>query len=172
MAHIIRHDENECLPYGLVSNTQLNIPDPVNPQFPPDILFNTVYASMILCHFGTETMRDGVTAKWKHLFYPDSNGPMTKANTDHMTGLDECATPMTRRREEAQECDAHHGHCSGAHHNTFDLLAIPYLLVPPEQLQTMVKAAEEKAEAAEQKRVQDKVEEWARQINTTEDPWK
>jgi hypothetical protein len=171
-AHIILHNENEPLPFTIVPNTRFNIPDPVSPQFPPDILFDAVYAGMILFHFGTETMRDSVTAKWKHLFYPDSNGPTTRANTDHTTGLDECATLAARGKQQAQERDAHHGHRSGAHHNTFDfdLLAIPYLLVPPEELQAMVKDAEEKAETEEQKRVRDNVEEWARQINTTESP--
>jgi len=42
--------------------------------------------------------------------------------------------------------------------------------VSPEELQAIVRAAreEEKAEAAEQKHVWDRVEEWAGQINTTE----
>jgi hypothetical protein len=173
-AHIIQHNENEHLPLpsNSVPSTRLNIPDPVSPQFPPDMLFDCVYAGMVLCHFGTETMKDGITAKWKHLFYPDFNGPTTRANADRMTVLDECAAPPAKREQQVQERDTRHGHRSGAHHNAFDfdLLAIPYLLVPPEELQAMLKAAEEEAEAAEQKRVRDKVGEWARQINTTESP--
>lgn len=42
-----------------------------------------------------------------------------------------------------------------------DILAIPYLLVPPEELEAMWRAAREEEEAAEQKRVRDRVEEWA-----------
>ena len=89
-----------------------------------------------------------------------------------MTILDESVAIAAKRERQVQECNARYKHHYGAHHNTFDfdLLAIPYLLVPPEELQTMVKAIreeEEKAKATEQKHVRNRVEEWARQINTT-----
>jgi hypothetical protein len=46
--------------------------------------------------------------------------------------------------------------------DTLDML--PYILVPPNELQAMLRAAKEKAEAAEQRRVQDKVEAWNKQV--------
>ena len=169
-AHIIEPDENQHMLSDHFSSSQLNIPDPVSPQFPPDILFDAVYAGMVLYHFGTKRMRDGIFTKWKHHFY--SNRPTTRANTDYMTILDESVAIAAKRECEVQECNARYEHLYGAHHNTFDfdLLAIPYLSVPPEELQSMVKAAgeeEEKVKATEQKRVRNRVEEWARQINTT-----
>jgi len=56
------------LPAGLVSGTATRrISD--SPQFPPDILFDAIYASFILSHFGTESVRDRITAKWEDTFY-------------------------------------------------------------------------------------------------------
>lgn len=40
------------------------------------------------------------------------------------------------------------------------LMILPYILIPPENLQTMFRQAEEKAEAAEQRRVEEKVDTW------------
>jgi hypothetical protein len=101
---------------------------------------------MVLCHFGTEKMRDGISTKWKHLFY--SNGPTTRANTGSMTILDESVATVAKRECQVQEHNAHHEQRYGMHHNTFDfdILSIPYLLVPPEELQAKVKAAREDSE--------------------------
>lgn len=40
------------------------------------------------------------------------------------------------------------------------LMVLPYILVPPNELQAMFRAAREKAEAAEQSRVHEKVDAW------------
>ncbi|KAF8886439.1 hypothetical protein CPB84DRAFT_1837807 [Gymnopilus junonius] len=51
--------------------------------------------------------------------------------------------------------------------DSFDMLmALPYILIPPDELQKAMKEAEEKIEAAEQQRVQAKVESWLRQVDS------
>jgi hypothetical protein len=49
--------------------------------------------------------------------------------------------------------------------DVFDMLLIlPYAMVPPKELQTVLRKAKEKAEAAEQRREQEKVDAWIRQV--------
>ena len=49
--------------------------------------------------------------------------------------------------------------------DTFDmLLALPYILVPRNELHATLREAREKAGAAEQRRVEEKVDAWNRQI--------
>lgn len=159
-AHIIKLDTR--LPVEFVSGSPLRIS--ASPQFrpPPDILFDAVYASFILHHFGTKRMKDGITKEWKDSLYSGSNEVMTTAHTDNKAITDEHAT--TSERTQAQAWDErrakHHGP------DTMDMvMALPYLLVPPNELQAEMRAAKEKAEAAEQRHVQERVEGWIRQVN-------
>lgn len=47
----------------------------------------------------------------------------------------------------------------------FDMLTIiPYISVPPPELRAAMREAQESAEAVEQRRVQEKVSAWARQV--------
>jgi len=110
-AHIIKSDETERPPSDLVPNSQLKIVEPVSPQFPPDILFDAVYASMVLYHFGTQRIKDSISTTWRHIFY--SNGPTTRANADHMTILGERAATEARKEHQAQERRARSTRCGG-----------------------------------------------------------
>ena len=65
-AHIVPHKEKGRLPSNLVQGSQLEIPDLCSPQFPPDMLFDAIYAGFGLLHFGAEGMGDSITTKWKH----------------------------------------------------------------------------------------------------------
>jgi hypothetical protein len=69
---------------------------------------------------------------------------------------DEQATAMERTQNQVQGrqtlYEAHHGP------DTFDMLmTLPYIMVPRNELQAMLRGAKEKAEAEEQRRVQEKV---------------
>jgi hypothetical protein len=160
-AHIIQFNEDEKFPTYLVHGSRLHIPDPIGPWFPPDILFDAIYASFVLCHFGTDGMGDGIATKWKHHFYPDGTMP-TSNNIGHAKVTDERCAAMLERQVEAGE---------RARSALVDILAIPYILVPPDELEAMWRAAREEeaeAEAAERERVRDRVEEWTRQVDDTE----
>jgi hypothetical protein len=110
------------------------------PAWLPTILFDTVYASTVLHHFGTQTLKDVVTATWMDTFYRRRHGS---------------GTSTSPRRGEAQK----HAHARQTRYeactlpDTFDmLLALPYILVPRNELQATLREAKEKA-AAEQRRV-------------------
>jgi len=124
-----------------------------SPDWPPAILFDAVYASAVLHNFGTQELRDAVTKVWEDSFDPDEI--ITGVDTDHKVNTDERTLNQTQERQE------HYEAFNGP--DTFDmLLALPYVLVPP----AMARAAKEKAEAEEQRRVWDKVDTWCRQVTT------
>jgi hypothetical protein len=87
---------------------------------------------------------------------------MTAAHAARKAITDERAAATKRTESEAQErqrCEARHVP------DTLDILmTLPYILVPPNELQAMLRAAKEKAEAAEQRQERDKVDAWNRQV--------
>jgi hypothetical protein len=153
-AHLFRPDTPSFLGIRgretLSSGSPLQISD--NPKWPPGILFDAVYAGAVLHHFGTQTLKDEVVATWKDTFYP--GGVMTAADA------------AKRSRNQAQERGARYEARGGP--DTLDMLmALPYILVPPNELQAVMREAKEKAEANEQRRVQEKVNTWMKQMTDT-----
>jgi len=143
------------------SGTPLRISD--TPDWPPAILFDAVYADAVLHNFGTQELKDGVAATWKNIFYP--GGVRTSTKADYKAVTDERATAMERTQSQAQERTARYETRSGP--DILDILmTLPYILVPQNELQAMSRAAKEKAEAAEQKRVHEKVDTWMCQITS------
>ena len=134
------------------SGSPLRISD--TPAWPPTILFDAVYASTVLHHFGTQTLKDVVTATWMDTFYPV--GVTDQAHAEALT--------EERTQKHAQVRQARYDEARTVP-DTFDmLLALPYILVPRNELQATLREAKEKAGAAEQRRVQEKVDAWNRQI--------
>ncbi|KAF8954988.1 hypothetical protein BDZ97DRAFT_1861946 [Flammula alnicola] len=142
-------------PFG----TPIRISD--TPHWPPSILFDAVYAGAVLHHFGTQTLKDEVTVTWMDTF--DPGGVMDQAHADHKVVTDARATTVERTQNQVQEHRARDE--ARPVPDTFDMLmALPYILVPREELQAMFRKAKEKAEVAEKRRVQEKVDTWNRQV--------
>jgi hypothetical protein len=143
------------------SGTPLRISD--TPDWPPAILFDAVYADAVLRHFGTQELKDGVAVTWKNIFCPD--GVRTSAHADYKAITDERATSTERTQSQAQERMARYESRSGP--DILDMLmTLPYIMVPQNELQAMSRAAREKAEAAEQRCVHEKVDTWMHQITS------
>jgi hypothetical protein len=140
----------------LSSSSPLRIPD--TPEYPPTIRFDAVYASAVLQHFGTQQLKDEVIATWKDSFYP--GGIVTAADTEQAEIDDERA--VAKEKKQKQDQDSHEARDLP---DTFDtLMTLPYIMVPKNELQATLREAREKAEAAEQKRVREKVDAWLRQV--------
>ncbi|KAH9026847.1 hypothetical protein EDB85DRAFT_159729 [Lactarius pseudohatsudake] len=141
-AHLIQ--VNGPYPREFVSGSIVQIA--ASPQFrpPPDILFDAVYATFILHHFGTKRVKDSIT-EWKDTLY--------SVTDEHVTTSE--GTPAQDERRTKH----HRPDIMGM------LMALPYILVPPDKLQAEMRAAKEEAEAAEQRHVQERVEGWIKQVN-------
>ncbi|KAF6744475.1 hypothetical protein DFP72DRAFT_825702 [Ephemerocybe angulata] len=109
-------------------------------NWPPDILFDICYADGVIANFGTsELEQELLQAVWQSIFPP--------AAQDH------------RRVGHQDPEDLKH---FGRREQT-DFLLLPYVLIPPDELQVALKNAEEAAEAAEKEHVQEKVSDWLMQ---------
>ncbi|KAH8980090.1 hypothetical protein EDB83DRAFT_1433822 [Lactarius deliciosus] len=126
-----------------------------SPQsLPPNILFDAIYPGLVVLHFSTET----TTREWKDTY---SDGVMTRRRAAHG------ATTMRKTWKQVLDHDPHHER--RLRHRVTDsvdmVMAVPCCLVPPDEQQYMMRATREATEAAEQRRVQGKVEGWIRQVN-------
>jgi hypothetical protein len=152
----------ETLPLG----SPLRICDD-HTQWPPAILFDAVYASAVLHHFMPQTLKDDVTKTWNNIFY--RGGAITRAEADLRKIKGQGATTAARQRQQGEERRTRTAARSAQHEahdgpDTFDMLMVlPFIRVPPNEVQAMLSEAEEEAEAAEQRRVHEKVDSWMKQ---------
>ncbi|KAF8882623.1 hypothetical protein CPB84DRAFT_1686627, partial [Gymnopilus junonius] len=113
------------------------------PIYPPAILFDAIYASAVLHHFGTESLKDGITVAWQHTFHPGR----------HMH-LDAEYNSITNTREQASDQP-----------DLFDMLmTLPYAMVPRDKIQAALREEEDKARVVEFRRVQEKVNVWLKDV--------
>ena len=88
---------------------------------------------------------------------------MTAADADYKAITDERAAAAERTRNQTQVRKARYEACDGP--DTFDiLLTLPYIMVPRNELKAMLREEKEKAEATEQRHVQERVDTWLKQI--------
>ena len=161
-AHLFSPDErlalgNPMLPLG----SPLHISDTA--EWPPAILFDAVYADAVIRKFGTQTLKDEISETWKNIFYP--GGVMTVGQADYKALIDERATAAERSQNQAQERKARYEARRGPD-NLDMLMILPYIMVPRNEVRKVYREAEEKAEAAERSRVQEKVDTWMKQVTT------
>lgn len=124
-------------------------------MWPPPVPFDVVYAGAVLRHFGTQALEDEVGATWKDAF--DPGGCVSAACAEYKAARDD-RVAAKRARSQARYDDAP---------DTFDvLMTLPYIMVPREELKAMLRGAKEAAEAAEQRRVQEKIDTWRKQVKS------
>jgi hypothetical protein len=128
------------------SGSPLRVPDTTD-RWPPDILFDIVYAGAILHHFSTRALKDELSESWKDTFYPP--WVMTASHADRKAIIDKRAAAHEARRSP----------------DVFDMLMIlPYVKVPRSQLEAVHSEARKKKEEMEHERVKEKVDAWAKQV--------
>jgi len=105
-AHLFSPDVLHNLgdPNRVRSGSPLRVPNTtdVTDQWPPDILFDIVYAGAILHHFPAHALKGELSESWKDIFYP--TGVMTATQVDHKAITDERAA--AKERTEKQERNA------------------------------------------------------------------
>jgi len=159
-AHLFSPDE-ECglgNPARVRSGSPLRVPNTTD-QWPPDILFDIVYAGAILYHFSTRALKDELSESWKDTFYP--GGVMAASQADHKVIIDERAAGNegTEKQERNARYEARRGP------DLLDkLMILPYVKVPRSQLEAVYSEARTKRETMERRHVQEKVDAWAKQV--------
>ncbi|TFK23854.1 hypothetical protein FA15DRAFT_705047 [Coprinopsis marcescibilis] len=153
---------------SMSSGTQIRVSD--TPEWPPAIIFDAVYASTVVHHFGNQKLKDEVNATWKDKFYPDGITTMAQAAYKGIT--DERASARERTRNQAQDREARFDVRRGLQRgldrgpDILNFLTImPYVLVPWEERLSVMGEVEEKAQAADQTCMRDKVENWMKAVD-------
>ncbi|KAI0294650.1 hypothetical protein B0F90DRAFT_1755259 [Multifurca ochricompacta] len=128
-------------------------------DWPPTILFDAVYASVVLHHFGTNDFKDALS---KFTFTKDT---YPRGETELKEMKNEQASEAERRQKQEEEQDAcqeaRRGRRGETREDLLDmLLFVPFANMIPEQLREEVRKAEEKAQAAEQTALVEKVNDW------------
>ncbi|TFK17470.1 hypothetical protein FA15DRAFT_577254, partial [Coprinopsis marcescibilis] len=100
-AHNFRLNEPAFLGYA-APGTPLRTLD--TPEWPPNILFDAVYAQAVLHQFGDRTLMDRINATWNSTFYP--SGVMTAAPSSYNAIKDQRATNVERTQNQAQGREA------------------------------------------------------------------
>ncbi|KAJ2918912.1 hypothetical protein MD484_g1500, partial [Candolleomyces efflorescens] len=117
-------------------------------QWPPDVLFDLVYANAVLYHFGTPELTQELNSEgWKDILCPD--GILTGADHNYDSDLG------------SRTCTSTDGRATGTRPDRLDMImALPYILVPPDELRAVLREKEERAEEVERRRVRERVGDW------------
>ncbi|KAI0298172.1 hypothetical protein B0F90DRAFT_1735556, partial [Multifurca ochricompacta] len=124
--HVFHSDYKHTLcNYRLNTGSALRIAD--SDDWPPAILFDAVYASAVLHHFGTDDFKDALSKFTKDTFYP-------KGETEIK---DERASEVERRQKWVEERDARQEAQRGRRGETREelldmLLFVPFVNMTPE----------------------------------------
>ena len=147
-AHLLDPSRSSML-LGVSPGTPLRTSDA--DSWPPAILFDAVYASAVLHHFGTQELKDEVSTNWMSTFYHEEI-----RNRDQVGHKE-----ITKEETEKQAQERQQRRTSRTAQDTLDiLLYLSYMSVPPEKCQAMLKEAEEEAHAAERRSLEEKIESW------------
>lgn len=103
-----------------------------NINWPPDVLFDAVYAAAVVRHFGV-SMKVAV-ARWLKMYYP-ANGSMNCRQVEEQRRLARSA--QIKQRREKEDLDTRAGsEASESDHgglDSFDVLRfLPFICMPPE----------------------------------------
>lgn len=134
-------------------------------ESPPAILFDAVYASAVLHHFGAPTLENDISAAWKDALCP--SGVLTATHADSQKITDNRAMNVKTKQDQDQERDKRHEVRREARQrfDAFDvILALPYILTSREEVQAVLTEAKDNAEAAEQSCGREKVDAWMKQV--------
>lgn len=96
-AHMFRPDAQALLGD---SNMPLNPslrPSGTN-DWPPDIIFDTVYGGAVLSYFGTELLKEAANTTWKNTFYP--GGVVSASQADYPNLGEGCSKRAQRQARE------------------------------------------------------------------------
>ncbi|KAH9971019.1 hypothetical protein BGW80DRAFT_1325168 [Lactifluus volemus] len=116
------------------------------PDFPPAIVFDAVYAGAVVTHFATKSFKDTITSSLDKLYY------CVEGKAASPVG------PLDGYAAAVEKFDA-------PKPDYFDaLLIIPYCMASPDEVQNMMRKAQEKAEEEEHRRAREKVGAWLDQV--------
>jgi len=134
------------------SGSALRVPSDMS-TWPPPALFDAVYASAVVRHFGIAI--EDVLKRWEGVFYPE--GTMKAAHTN-----DERRRDHADAEKDDNPRQRRHGRCGGRDttHPHDIVMMYRFLAMEPENVRAYLNGCEEMAAAGERKAVEEKVSSW------------
>ncbi|KAF8557119.1 hypothetical protein OG21DRAFT_1407751, partial [Imleria badia] len=162
ITHLFVPDDPEALgDRTLRSGHLFRTPDTAD-EWPPNILFDAVYASAVLHHFAPRTMRDTLK-QWRSNYY--LRGITSAAQASYQAIIDERGTKAERKNEQNQVRANKASHADDDCLDYFDcLMILPYINVPPDEQEAIWRKAEAKRAERERSGLEDKVVGWAKKV--------
>lgn len=160
-AHLFVPEEPEA--FGdrtLRSGYSVQTPDAAD-EWPPNILFDAVYANAVLHHFSPQTMQNTLK-RWRSTFYP--RGITGAVGASYQAIIDENPTKTERRNEQNQVREQHAANRASDVDYSDCLMILPYIMVPPDKQEAVWRKAAEKRAERERSCLEDKVVDWAKEV--------
>ncbi|KAH8989228.1 hypothetical protein EDB86DRAFT_2831723 [Lactarius hatsudake] len=102
-------------------------------KFPTAIIFDAVYTGAVLHHFGTQTLKDTITANWEDTY----SRAMTVAPTDPKAAIESLRSQMQAQAVSGTAALALDEEAHDESHCELDILDVltfvPYCMVPPDE---------------------------------------
>ncbi|KAG9308030.1 hypothetical protein JVU11DRAFT_12682 [Chiua virens] len=134
-------------------------------NWPPDILFDAVYANAVLLHFAAPGLQD-VVRQWKSTFYP--GGVTSARQADYHAMIQERAGRKQEDEQKDERNQRHRKRSERAGEDTMDtmdiLMILPYIAMPPERVKQFWRETKEKKQQMERTRLEDKVVGWRKDV--------
>ena len=124
--------------------------------WPPPALFDAVYASAVVHHFGVALTE--ILEKWGDVFYPTSGGPTEAAHADYKCRRDQADVDKENR---SLQKAARRYERRGRRIDPHDVVMMyRFKAMEPEKVRAYLKGCEEVAAAIERKELEEKVNSW------------
>jgi hypothetical protein len=135
-------------------------------SWPPTVLFEAIYASTVLNHFGFAPTH--IKEKWGDVFYP--GGPTKAAHTDDERRHDrgDANKELSERQKASRQ--RRYERCNGRYsrmHPLDMLMMYRFSAMEPEDVRAYLKECEEIAVARERNRLEEKVNSWRDSLPTS-----
>ena len=152
-------------PHIGVSGQAIHVPssDDKKSNWPPTSLFEAIYASAIMCHFGAVPV--DLFKSWEKVFYE----PDRTSNKCQHDQADAKKENCKRQKTEQQQCyNEQQRHRDGGGFDAFDvLMMIPFMVMPAEKARDYFDGCEKMAAEKEQEGLEVKVNSWREGVPST-----
>ncbi|KAI0246989.1 hypothetical protein BJV78DRAFT_1249580 [Lactifluus subvellereus] len=144
-------------PFAIPPGLPIQVPSNMS-AWPPATLFDAVYASAVIYHFGVAM--DDVLKMWGNVFQP--GGPTTAAHTDDKHRRNQADADEENYNEQKPARERRYGRRGmRGRFDGFDaLMMLPFMMMPAEKVREYLKGCEEMAAAAVREGLEEKVNSW------------
>ena len=135
-------------------------------KWPPSSLFDAMYASAVIHHFGDIPAK--LFKKWEAVFYPP-DGPSKAGETDDKYWHAQADVEKMHHEKQRTEQQQHYEkwQCRHGDFDAFDVLRlVPFMVMPAEKARDYLKECERVAVAKEHEGLEVKVNSWRKGLST------